>query len=468
MSSDAYNGNGFRSGKGVSRRRFVRSAAVMVGGSAILAACGDNTAAPAATTAASSGTTTTAASGAATTAASGAATTAAASTGGPITLTHWYHQYGEDGTQTAALKYAADYTKVNPNVTVKVEWIPGDYEGKVNAALLTPDGPDIFEHHLTNSMVQAGQVAPLDDIFTDDIKKDFDKVALARNTVDGKLYGAPMIIDPQLFYYRKSMLDKAGLKPPTTMDELIAASKALNSGKVKGLYMGNDGGIGVMAGNLVYAAGAKYLDDNNKPAFNTDAVAAAWSKGKELANSNTLLVGAPTDWWDPSAFNQNLSGMTWNGLWAMPGITKVLADDFGVFPFPAAGPSGKQVVYSGGWAEFVNPKGKNVQAAKDYVSWLWIKNAQSQQDWSLAYGFHIPPRISTAASAEKLKTGQAAQVVELTTKLGYGDLTIWNGAMGTALSDAFTNVVQKNADPKAELAAAEKKVQAELDKVLKK
>jgi multiple sugar transport system substrate-binding protein len=469
MSSDAYNQKGSRSSGGNSRRRFVRSAAVMVGGSAILAACGDPTATtpPAATTAAATTAAAGATTAAATTAASGAATTVAAS-GAKITLSHWYHQYGEDGTQQAALKYAADYSKVNPNVTIKVEWIPGDYDSKLNAALLTPEGPDIYEGHLTNSMVQAGQVAPLDDLFTDDIKKDFDKVALARNTVDGKLYGVQMIIDPQLFYYRKSLLDKAGLKPPTTIDELIAAAKALNSGKVKGLYMGNDGGLGILAGNLVYAAGAKYLDDSNKPAFNTDAVAAAWAKGKELANSNTLLVGAPTDWWDPSAFDQNLAGMTWNGLWAMPTITKTFNDDFGVFAFPAAGPSGKQVIYSGGWSEFVNPKGKNVQAAKDYVSWLWLKSADKQQDWSLSYGFHIPPRISTAAGATALKSGPAAQVVDLTSKLGYGDLTIWNSAMGTALSDAFTNVVQKNADPKAELAAAEKKVQAELDKVLKK
>ncbi len=461
MSSDSYKNYETQRGKGFSRRRFVRTTAVMVGGSAILAACGDNTAVPAIAT--------TAAGGAATTAASGATTTAAVASGAPITLTHWYHQYGEEGTQQAALKYAADYSKVVPNVTIKIEWIPGDtYSSKVAAAMLTPQGPDVYEEHLTNSMVQANQVAPLDDLFTDEIKKDFDKIALARNTVGGKIYGIQMITDPQLFYYRKSLLDKAGLKAPTTMDELITASKALNSGKVKGLYMGNDGGIGNLAGNLVYAAGAKYLDDSNKPAFNTDAVAAAWAKGKELATSNTLLVGAPTDWWDPSAFNQNLAAMTWNGLWAMPGITKALSDDFGVFAFPAAGPGGKQVVYSGGWSEFVNPQSKNVQAAKDYINWLWLKNVQNQQDWSLSYGFHIPPRVSTAASATALKSGTAAQVVDLTTKYGYGDLTIWNPAMGTALTDAFTNVVQKNADPKAELAAAEKKVQAELDKVLKK
>ncbi|HEX2914073.1 MAG TPA: sugar ABC transporter substrate-binding protein [Chloroflexia bacterium] len=451
-------------GKGVSRRRFVRSTAMLVGGAAMLAACGDNTAttSPATTAAAS----TTAAG--ATTAAAPTTAAAAASSGGQITLTHWYHQYGEEGTQQAALKYAADYTKANPNVTVKVEWIAGDYDSKLSAALLTPEGPDVFESHLTNSMVQAGQVTPLDDLLTDDLKKDFTKIDLNRNSVDGKLYAIQMIDDPQLLYYRKSMLDKAGIKPPTTLDELIAASKALNSSKVKGLFIGNDGGIGVLAGNLVYAAGSKYLDENNKPAFNNDAVAQAWLKGKDLINSNTVLIGAPTDWWDPSAFNQNLAAMTWNGLWAMPGIKKALGDDFGVFALPAAGPSGKPVIYSGGWAEMVNAKSKHIAEAKAYVKWLWLQNVQAQTDWSLSYGFHIPPRISTANAATALKSGPAADVVDLVGKYGYGDLTIWNSAMGTALSDAFTNVVKNNADPKTELANAEKKVQAELDKILKK
>ncbi len=35
-----------------------------------------------------------------------------------ITLTQWYHQYGEAGTQEAAARYAAAYSEVNPNVTV--------------------------------------------------------------------------------------------------------------------------------------------------------------------------------------------------------------------------------------------------------------------------------------------------------------------------------------------------------------
>ena len=33
-----------------------------------------------------------------------------------IKLVQWYHQYGEEGTQQAAQRYAEEYTTINPNV----------------------------------------------------------------------------------------------------------------------------------------------------------------------------------------------------------------------------------------------------------------------------------------------------------------------------------------------------------------
>ena len=54
--------------------------------------------------------------------------------------------------------------------------------------------------------------------------------------MDGKIYQVKMVDDMGVLYYRKSILDKAGVQPPTTIDELIAASKALN-------YQGPEGPV---------------------------------------------------------------------------------------------------------------------------------------------------------------------------------------------------------------------------------
>jgi ABC-type glycerol-3-phosphate transport system substrate-binding protein len=45
----------------------------------------------------------------------------------------------------------------------------------------------------------------------------------------GKVYGVPNLAISMFFFYRKDLLDAAGLKPPTTMDEWVAAAKALTN-----------------------------------------------------------------------------------------------------------------------------------------------------------------------------------------------------------------------------------------------
>jgi multiple sugar transport system substrate-binding protein len=49
------------------------------------------------------------------------------------------------------------------------------------------------------------------------------KAAVDSATYFNKLYGLPYTSDGGLLYYRKDLLDKYGLKPPTTFDEMKAA-----------------------------------------------------------------------------------------------------------------------------------------------------------------------------------------------------------------------------------------------------
>ena len=81
-------------------------------------------------------------------------TGAAAAGGGSskVSLSQWYHQYGEKGTQEAAKKYAAEYA----DATVQIQWIPGDYPAKLSSGLSSGNGPDAFEGHLERSLVSSG------------------------------------------------------------------------------------------------------------------------------------------------------------------------------------------------------------------------------------------------------------------------------------------------------------------------
>jgi len=386
-----------------------------------------------------------------------------------IVIQHWYHQYGEKGTYEAAVRYAAEYSKANPGVRVEVTWVPGDYAAALNAALLTDKGPDVFElQNVTLDRVSAGQLAPLDDLFTG-VLDDFNKSAMERVTMDGKIYGVPMIVDPQFVYYRKSMFAKAGIQVPKTMDELIAASKALDTGRVKGIYLSNDmGSTSYLMYMTTLAANTEFIK-GDKIAFNTPQNVTMWEKKKELAASGSMLVGATTEWWDAGPIIDGLAAMQWCGLWAMPGVVSALgADEVGVMPWPAVDSTATPSVWLGGWNQSVNANSKNVDAAKAYVKWLWIENTDVQIDWNLSYGFHIPPRASTAKNAKVLQSGPAAEVLAMLPLYGKTTPNNWTGAMDTIYSDAHSAVLLKDANPADQLAAAEIAAQKELDALLKK
>jgi len=394
--------------------------------------------------------------------------TSGGSTGGSSslpTIQQWYHQYGEVGTHEAVLKYAKDYTKAN----VKVSWVPGtgdDYGNKVHAALLGSNPPDVFElSGIGVDLIKAGAVEPLDDLFAD-VKSDFTPASLAAFVVDGKTYGIKMLNDPTFVYYRKSLFQKAGLQPPTTVDELIHAAKTLSTGKMKGIYVGPDGGVDALSYISLWSSGGDMLSsDNTKVTFDTDRTAQALLKLHELNTSGGVLPDAPTFWWDPSAFTQGLAAMQWCGLWAMPGITKALGDDFGIFPFPALDAKGTPATVNGGWAEMVSAKSKNKDAAKEYVKSLWVTNAEVQKDWNVGYGFHVPPRNSTAAATDKLKSGAAAQAVELLTKYGHAIPPYWDATMNTAYKDAVSTIVKSGGNALSILKTAADKCSAELQKL---
>jgi multiple sugar transport system substrate-binding protein len=378
-------------------------------------------------------------------------------------LSQWYHQYGETGTEQAVKRYAAAYKKAH----VSVQWRPGNYDQQTAAALLTDSGPDVFEvNGPTLDQIQGGQVVDLTDLI-EGVRDDFNPAVLTPKTYDGRVWGIPQVIDMQMLYYRKSLLKDAGLEPPATLDALVDAARALTRGKVKGLFLGNDGGAGVLGGTPLYAAGLRLVTEDGKAGFDDPAAARTLGKLHRLYADKSLLLGAPADWSDPSAFVQGLTAMQWSGLWALPQVQKELGDDFGVLPFPKDGSAGRPSVPVGAYGSAVSARSGHKAAAKEFVRWLWVERTDFQEDFALSYGFHIPARISLAKKAAKLRSGAAADAVRFTTDHGYALPLLWTPAAQTAYQDALSRIIRNGASPESELRAVVRKVTAELDRVKK-
>lgn len=372
------------------------------------------------------------------------------------TITQWYHEYGEAGCQEAVYRIAEEYTNSQDKMAIEVTWAPGDYAAKLNSALAAGTGPDVYESSLNIDRVRNKYVVELDDLFPADIKADFDAKDLAYNSLEGHIWGVRMIIDTGLMWYRNSLLEEAGVEVPTTFDELIVAAEKLTTGRQKGIFLGNDGG-GIMRDHVAHAAGVTFIDENNNIEFNTPVLASAWTKAKELFDSDYTLTGSPTDWWDPAALCQGLAAMVWGGLWMMPEVVRQIGDDFTVMQFPPVSVPGGAPTHStfwGGWVEFVNGQGSNIDLSKEYVKWQWIDSTEWQNEWASAYGFHVPPRKSAAAANEKFGAGNPKIAKDGLYAYGWANGPMWNGAMGTAVDDAFWHIVRDGSDAEAEVQTA--------------
>ena len=114
----------------------------------------------------------------------------------------------------------------------------------------------------------------------------------------------------------------------------------------------------------------------------------------------------------------------------------------------------------------VNAQSNQLEEAKRYLKWLWLDSPKIQEDWCLGYGFHVPPRLSLARSAAPLRTGVAAGAVKDLNSWGRSLPPEWNSAMGTALTDAVTNILKEGRPAAPELAVAAKKCERELSRLL--
>lgn len=382
------------------------------------------------------------------------------SSGPKPALSQWYHEYGEEGVEDAVNRYAKAY----PDADISVKWNPGEYKTLVSAALLTNDVPDIFEYENgpTFDMIKAGQVLDLTDVLGD-ARSQFPEGVLAPMTYEGKVWAIPQTVDMQMLYYRKSVLEAAGVTPPKTFDELIDAARTVQTKKMGGFFAGNDGGGGVLGNLLIWAAGFDQLNEaGDGIGFDDPAMLAGLSQFASFTKDKGLVESASTDWYDAAPFINGETAMQWTGLWVLPQVQEALGEDFGVLPFPSIGGAGRQAVATGAFGACVAAKGKDPEAAKAFVKWLWVDQEEDQIDFSNSYGTHIPAKTALAPKADKLASGAGADAAKFVAEMGHSSSLLWTPATSQAYSTAVTNIVKKGAAPAAEIKKVADKAKAEI------
>ena len=146
---------------------------------------------------------------------------------GDITFWHSFTQ----GPRLEVIQETADqFMKDNPGVNIKIETFSwGDFYTKWTTGLASGNVPDMstaLPGHVVE-MMNADALVPVDDLI-DDIGRDkFSKTALSEGEKDGECYSLPLYSHAQVMWYRKDLLEEAGLSVPKTWDEFAEAAKHL-------------------------------------------------------------------------------------------------------------------------------------------------------------------------------------------------------------------------------------------------
>jgi multiple sugar transport system substrate-binding protein len=161
-----------------------------------------------------------------------------------VTLDFWDMAWAGAPYVAAAEAQVAKFNAENPDIQVTYRNIPWSnwYETFVTA-IASGSAPDVS----TGGGFQAvalygqGEILPVDDVLTE-IGDDFVPGSLESVKFDGVSVGVPWNTSPRVLYYRKDILEKAGVAVPTTFEELRAAAKATTGNGVYGLVSSGDAG----------------------------------------------------------------------------------------------------------------------------------------------------------------------------------------------------------------------------------
>ena len=169
---------------------------------------------------------------------------------------------------------AADFEKVRPDVSVKIEGLAwGDLERKLTAALAAGAPPEASHGQPITcaSFAAKGLLRPLDDL-VESLGKD-NLIDGFRNLCrhEGRYYGVGHSAAASVFVYRKDLLAQKGLKVPRTWDELIQVAEALKEvkdGQVArwGLTLsGQPLFVNIQVGEFLKGNGGRLFDAEGRP-----------------------------------------------------------------------------------------------------------------------------------------------------------------------------------------------------------
>ncbi|HYH10947.1 MAG TPA: sugar ABC transporter substrate-binding protein [Thermomicrobiales bacterium] len=400
-----------------------------------------------------------------------------------VRLEYWDMAWGSSIFMARLQDNVTEFNLEHPEIHVsftQLAW--GDYSQKLLSAVQAGNPPDVGggDSGIPFTMAAQDQALDISDLFeewaNDGTFDDMAPWAYEKwQDFRGIAPGITWQHDSRAIYYRKDLLEAAGVAVPTTWDEWRAAMEAVHdpTNGVMGLAVpGKQSTYDTdqFYMTLVFQAGGGLADEEGNLTIDTPEHLAALEFEKEIVE-NFAASGTPS--WTFTevmrAFEQEQAAFAFGGGWFIEDIrlnAPELFDRVGMLP-PLIGPGGEEAQHI---VSFANPwmiykQTEHPEEAKTFLKWMMRKEnleklyaSEPGGKWPVYRSLIETP---TYQSNDLLAT-MAEQTVEYGVDYWYPNTAAAVGiaSVGTALSDIIVNpVITGNREPKAALEDAQENLE---------
>jgi multiple sugar transport system substrate-binding protein len=381
-----------------------------------------------------------------------------------------YWQYVFETRVNAMDQLIANFEAANPDITVKQTTFPyADYQTKVIASQAAGQGPDVlqFFYGWLDLFAKGGVLQPLDPaVFpTAEIEAEFFPIVSAVKRGDS-YYGLPTAVRSLALFYNKKLLEEAGVTPPTTLDELVAAAKATT--KVDGGGNITSEGLTLdFAGQdhqwwrevLVRQFGGEPYDADGNVSYNSDAGLAALSFYTGLQMNEKIGMAGFMDE-GQAAFKAGLAAFTIDGTFRLGSFRQITDFEWAVTELPANA-DGVRSNYASYFANGIGAgaTGEEKAAAEKFLA--YISSEEAMQVWLEVVG-ELPARRAAALTDANIADPTFGPFLK---GLEYAHTTLFvdEAAQRQGAIDMVNRVLLEGQDPAASLEQAATAEQAIID-----
>lgn len=296
------------------------------------------------------------------------------------TLQVWAHA-GQPAERQTIEQQVKRFNAAQPKITVKLTILPeGSYNAQVQAAAISGELPDLleFDGPFVYNYVWQQNLLPLDNLISPKVRQDLLPSLLKQGTYQGRLYSLGTFDSGLGLYARRSQLQAAGIRIPTTNETawtaaefqqvLAALAQKDADGQVLDLKLNYRGEWFTYAFSpIIQSAGGDLI--NRRHYQSAQGKLNGWAAVSAMEQLQSWIAKGRVDPnIDDAAFIQGRVPLSWTGHWVYQDYASAVGDDLALLPLPNFGSGSK--TGQGSWNWGITSNCRYPKAAMRFLEFL--------------------------------------------------------------------------------------------------